>query len=146
MPFIENVSRANLAEAYHFDPGPNSVLIMIVDPDMSFVKPKYPFGEIHKFKFLDEEKPGPQSICEAEAEAIADILKAALEKRSNVIVSCVAGLCRSGAVVQAGINLGFTDTEVSRSPNLRVKNLIEKALGLEVTGQVFVADKLVDFK
>jgi hypothetical protein len=52
-----------------------------------------------------------------------------LENRMNVVVHCVAGVCRSGAVCEIGVMLGFNDTEVFRSPNLLVKHRMMKALG-----------------
>jgi protein tyrosine phosphatase len=55
---------------------------------------------------------------------LAKILLEAKRDRSNVIVHCHAGVCRSGAVAQAGIDIGFQDTEVFRSPNLRVKKMV----------------------
>ena len=47
----------------------------------------------------------------------------------NVIVHCHAGVCRSGAVAEIGVMLGFNDTESFRSPNLLVKHKMMKALG-----------------
>ena len=47
----------------------------------------------------------------------------------NVIVHCVAGVCRSGAVCEIGVMMGFDDTEVFRSPNLLVKHKMMKVLG-----------------
>ena len=50
--------------------------------------------------------------------------------RSNVLVHCHAGICRSGAVVEVGSMIGFTPTERYRQPNLRVKRKMMKELGL----------------
>jgi hypothetical protein len=47
----------------------------------------------------------------------------------NVIVHCVAGVCRSGAVCEIGVMMGFDDTEAFRSPNLLVKHRMMKHLG-----------------
>jgi hypothetical protein len=47
----------------------------------------------------------------------------------NVVVHCHAGVCRSGAVCEIGVMLGFVDTEVFRAPNLLVKHRMMKALG-----------------
>ena len=47
----------------------------------------------------------------------------------NVVVHCVAGVCRSGAVCEIGVMMGFRDTEVFRSPNLLVKHKMMKVLG-----------------
>ena len=47
----------------------------------------------------------------------------------DVIVHCVAGVCRSGAVCEVGVMMGFDDTEDFRSPNLLVKHKMMKILG-----------------
>jgi hypothetical protein len=47
----------------------------------------------------------------------------------NVVVHCHAGVCRSGAVCEIGVMLGFNDTEAFRSPNLLVKHRMMRALG-----------------
>ena len=47
----------------------------------------------------------------------------------NVVVHCYAGICRSGAVCEVGVMMGFNDTERFRSPNLLVKHRMMKALG-----------------
>jgi predicted protein tyrosine phosphatase len=47
----------------------------------------------------------------------------------NVVVHCMAGLCRSGAVAEVGVMMGFDDTERFRSPNLMVKHSLMRALG-----------------
>lgn len=129
MNFIENVSMEAIKGALHFDPGPNSMLIQIVDPGHDFPIPKFPFKVIHKFKFWDEEEEVDGSISEGQALAIAKCLRAAKDHHMNVIVHCHAGLCRSGAVAECGIFIGFQDTEVKRIPNLLVKGKIMKQLG-----------------
>jgi hypothetical protein len=47
----------------------------------------------------------------------------------NVVVHCFAGICRSGAVCEVGVMMGFNDTERFRSPNLLVKHRMMKHLG-----------------
>jgi hypothetical protein len=47
----------------------------------------------------------------------------------NVVVHCFAGICRSGAVCEGGVMMGFNDTERYRSPNLLVKHRMMKVLG-----------------
>jgi hypothetical protein len=47
----------------------------------------------------------------------------------DVVVHCVAGVCRSGAVCEVGVMMGFNDTEVFRAPNLLVKHKMMKKLG-----------------
>ena len=48
----------------------------------------------------------------------------------NVVVHCHAGVCRSGAVAEVGIAMGFQDTGVFRAPNLMVKHKLLNALGM----------------
>jgi hypothetical protein len=57
------------------------------------------------------------------------LLQHALANRMNIVVHCVAGVCRSGAVCELGVMLGFTDCEGFRSPNLLVKHRKMRALG-----------------
>lgn len=128
--WIENTSLHGIMNGYHYDPGPNCMLIRIVDPDMKFPPPLYKFTEVYNFKFLDiEEDDSPYSISEEQAEVIVAALDKAIKNHMNVIVHCVAGICRSGAVVEAGIALGFQDTEVHRIPNVLVKKKLFDAIG-----------------
>lgn len=128
-PWIQNVSLANVRDGYHYDAGLNSVLIQIVDPAMEFPVPKEQFRSIHRFEFLDleEEDAVGLGFCEfkitdEQALGLTQILKQALDRGSNVVVHCVAGVCRSGAVAEVGIAMGFRDTESFRAPNLMVKH------------------------
>ena len=125
-PWIQNVSLSELICGKHDDPGLHSMLIQIVDPAMSFSKPKFKFSEIHKFKFmdLDDIDPGDDKhkITDQQATDIANLLQYALDNKMNVIVSCHAGLFRSGAITEVGVMLGFADTDKFRSANLLVKH------------------------
>lgn len=122
--FIENVSLAAIQRGEHFLPGCNAMLIQIVDPDMEFPIPKYEFKEIHQFKFLDIEDEDELAIQSNQAHQIAKLLVKAKENRMNIIVHCHAGVCRSGAIAECGVIIGFDDTEVYRQPNLRVKHMV----------------------
>lgn len=131
--WIQNVSLAGVACGHHYDAGSNSMLIQIVDPDMEFPVPKYGFKEVHQFKFLDvewEDAVDESMRCsQQQADDLVNLLQHALANRMNVIVHCVAGICRSGAVCEVGVMMGFDDTETFRSPNLLVKHRMMKALG-----------------
>ncbi len=127
MPFIQNVSFDDVRKAWHYDPNERGVLISIVDPDMEHPVPKYPFdpGLVFRFKFLDIEDDNKDAITKEQAESIWNILETAKNENRNVIVHCVAGICRSGAVAEAAIaGLGFQDTETRRIPNIRVKKFL----------------------
>ena len=64
-----------------------------------------------------------------QANELVRLLQHALENRMNVVVHCYAGVCRSGAVCELGVMMGFEDTGRFRSPNLCVKHRMMKALG-----------------
>jgi predicted protein tyrosine phosphatase len=111
------------------------MLIQIVDPAMEFPEPLpvYVFKETHQFEFLDlerDDKFGEElKITDLQAQELVRLLQHALDHRMNVIVHCVAGVCRSGAVCEVGVMLGFDDSEAFRSPNLLVKHKMMKVLG-----------------
>lgn len=129
MPFIKNISYAEVDEVRTGD-----VLIQIVDPCMEPPVPKlHTFKETHVFEFLDAEEgdiiDAEFKIQRAQAKAIIGILKSALDRDLNVVVHCVAGVCRSGAVTEVGVALGFKDTMRFRQPNLMVKHYLMRELG-----------------
>lgn len=132
-PWIQNVSLSDIPRGFHFDPGINAMLIQIVDPAMEFPTPKYQFREVHQFEFLDLEESDDFAeefkVTDEQAQQLVDLLKKALDNRMNVVVHCVAGVCRSGAVCEIGVMMGFRDPEVYRSPNLMVKHKMMKVLG-----------------
>lgn len=133
MPWIQNVSLGDIPKGHHVAVGENSMLIQIVDPGMEFPTPLHKFKETHQFNFLDLEVGdafGEEfKVTDVQAEQLVNLLKHALDKRMNVIVHCVAGVCRSGAVCEVGVMMGFQDTGDYRSPNLMVKHKMMKVLG-----------------
>ena len=134
MPWIENVSLSDIPKGRHHNAGENSMLIQIVDPGMEFPTPMHKFKETHQFQFSDVEENDQvleeEMRCSHEQAAeLVRLLQHALDKRMNVVVHCVAGVCRSGAVCELGVMMGFDDCEVFRSPNLLVKHRMMKHLG-----------------
>ena len=130
MPWIENVAAIDVSKGYHYDAGPNSMLISIADPAGWRPQAKFEFKERHDFEFLDAEDndgfPNEAKISDTQAQELVRLLKYALVNGMNVVVHCTAGICRSGAVVEIGVMLGFADTEKFRQPNLRVKHKMLK--------------------
>lgn len=62
------------------------------------------------------------------ASSIVDNLKAAVDNGIDVRVHCLAGLSRSGAIAQFGIDyLGFEDTHKARVPNSHVYQMMVEA-------------------
>lgn len=135
MPFIENCAADDIPKAFHHDPGPNSMLIQISDPGSWKPIPKHQFKEIWTFEFLDVEKndhvdDDAMRCSQQQADDLVNLLAYALENKMNVIVHCYAGICRSGAVCEVGVMMGFTSTGRYRQPNLLVKHRMMKTLGL----------------
>jgi hypothetical protein len=131
--WIQNVSMSDIRRGFHIDPGFNSMLIQIVDPSYEFPVPKYQFRETHQFEFLDAERddnfPDECKCTDEQAQELVRLLQHAQEQHMNVVVHCHAGVCRSGAVAELGVMMGFKDTDAFRSPNLLVKHKMMKALG-----------------
>lgn len=131
--FIENVSRDDVRKGWHFDAGSNSMLIQIVDPASGFPEPKHNFKEVHQFEFLDAEAtdgfPDECKCTDVDAQRLVKLLQRALDEHMNVVVHCHAGLCRSGAVVEVAVMMGFVNPERLRIPNLLVKHKMMKVLG-----------------
>jgi rhodanese-related sulfurtransferase len=134
MPWIQNLSLSDVRKGHHIRVGENSMLIQIVDPDLEHPEPIHNFNKIHQFKFLDIEENDEcidpnWKIQDEQAEQLVELLEHALDKRMDVVVHCVAGICRSGAVAEVGVMLGFDDAEAFRSPNLLVKHKMMRKLG-----------------
>ena len=127
--WIQNVALADIPKRHHIDAGENSMLIQIVDPCMEFPVPLHNFKEIHQFEFLDIEEEVDFAITDEQAAQLVALLQRAFDHRMNVVVHCHAGICRSGAVAEIGVMMGFQDAEAFRAPNLRVKHKMMQQLG-----------------
>ena len=134
MPFIENVAAADIPIRFHHDAGENSMLIQIMDTGTSWwPTPVHKFKEIHRFEFLDVEEKDHvndevMKISDEQAKQLVALLQHALDNKMNVVVHCYAGVCRSGAVCEVGVMMGFNDCERYRQPNLLVKHKMMKVL------------------
>ena len=132
--WIENISWHDVQKGRHHDCGANSMLIQIGDPGDPHPAPKHQFAEVHQFSFWDTESnvttfPENEKISDEQAAEIVALLKHAMGNNMNVIVHCVMGVCRSGAVADVGVAMGFQDAGNWRAPNLSVKHKMMKALG-----------------
>lgn len=136
-PWIENISLDDVRKGNHYDPGPNAMLIQIVDPGVEFPKPKHKeWRRIRQFFFLDVEDYElsgalyDAAITNEDAKGIAEALREAWDGGMNVVVHCHMGIARSGAVAEVGVMMGFRDTEKLRIPNLMVKKKLMEQLGM----------------
>jgi len=132
--WIRNVAAIDVAQNNFPDPGANSMLIQIADT----VSPWWPetqreFCEVHRFQFLDiedkDEGAEEHGITEQQAAELVKLLQHAKHNQMNVVVHCTAGICRSGAVTEVAVMLGFDDPGIFRNPNLRVKKKLMQQLG-----------------
>ena len=134
MPWIENVAAADVPTRYHHDAGENSMLISITDPASWRPEALHKFKERHDFEFLDVEEKDEvleeaMKCSQEQANELVRLLQHALDNKMNVVVHCFAGICRSGAVAEVGVMMGFSDVGRWRAPNLLVKSRMMKALG-----------------
>lgn len=136
MPWIQNVSMHSVLNGLHFFEPHKTVCIRIQDfGNTNFLPAKYhdEFVSVYTFNFDDNDDPDSVSnISVEQAKRIASILTECLEKGCNIVVSCHAGICRSKAVADIGVLLGFQDTEMHGIPNILVKNRLKEQLGLTV--------------
>jgi predicted protein tyrosine phosphatase len=133
-PWIENVAAADVPQGCHHDCGDNAMLIQIRDPHTNWwPAPKHSFREVHQFEFLDADWedgfPEADKIQQDQARALVDLLRHAQDQHMNVVVHCMAGVCRSGAVAEVGVMMGFRDVGRMRIPNVRVKTMMMRELG-----------------
>ena len=138
MNYIENISAISCQKGEHMDPAPNTMLIQIADPTGWMPTPKYAFRERYEFRFADVEV-GDEfeefGITDEDAAELVRLLQRALDNRMNVVVHCVAGICRSGAVVEVATMMGFADCRNYRQPNIMVKQKMMKVLGWTYGGE-----------
>lgn len=130
MPYIENVPQNAIMTGRHvLNPEHNpTILIQIGDTGMPFVTPRYDsyFLVKYQFNFLDISNPLlPEEygvITQDQADNLVKILDFALKNKYNVLVHCTAGICRSGAVTEVGVIMGFQAVHENRLPNVEVKS------------------------
>lgn len=132
MNYIENIAAIDCQAGNHMDPAPNTMLIQIADPTGWMPSPKYNFKEKHQFRFADVERGDPleeSGMTNQDAANMVFLLQHALKNKMNIVVHCVAGICRSGAVVEVAEMMGFAKCSNFRIPNLMVKHKMLNILG-----------------
>lgn len=132
---IQNVSYEDIEDQNYKFTKDNCALIQIVDADTEFPDPRDEFKNISRYIFADSEIGDPNhetsGITKSQAANIIRDLNWAKIHNMDVIVHCMAGLCRSGAVVEAAIAMGFEDPETFRAPNIAVAHMLMQELGLD---------------
>ncbi|UTS52074.1 hypothetical protein [Synechococcus phage BUCT-ZZ01] len=141
---IENLSMGDVSQGRYpsWCIQENTYLIQIQDGlSWTFVNAKNrgKFAGYSQFRFDDTDRHTDAfAISDKEAEKIAEILKDCAAKKLDILVHCHAGICRSGAVVEAAVAcLGYEDPKRYRNPNTLVKRKLFKALGHEYTESIY---------
>jgi hypothetical protein len=90
------------------------------------------------FTFDDADRGESNGITKLDAETIVEDLVFAKTNEMDVVVHCLAGISRSGAVVQFAVDyLGFEDPGTGRVPNSHVyQMLVEAYTGQSLEDQV----------
>lgn len=134
MPWIQNVAAVDIARGDHKHDLGHTVLIRIFDPASAYrPDPEKQFNAVYEFEFLDiEDSEHEFAITQEQADHLAGILRDSLAKEMNVVVHCYAGVCRSGAVCEVGVMIGYDDLKGYRQPNVLVKSRLMKSLGLNI--------------
>ncbi len=137
MPKIINISYAQAQSGDYPHPG-DSVLIQITDPGTPAPTTAHKYLAKHHFQFHDADDNNGAGefpyvpkvlIKDEQAKQIVEILRNAIDNDANVVVHCHAGICRSGAVCEVGVMMGFDDPERVRLPNRLVKYKLMRELG-----------------
>lgn len=128
-----NISRG-MAENFGWVVDNRSWMISIYSSNSTPANITAPFGKIFPYQFDDIVKfeDGYRRMTFDQATEIAKIIMDAKECGADLWVHCDAGVCRSGAIVEAAKLVGFYhDTEVSNEhmPNEFVFKAVRKALG-----------------
>lgn len=134
MPTIQHISLADYQQQRH---APAQVAIRIADTNALFGV-NHPDQMAHRFIFADANEGESGVILAEQADKIVAILQEAKANNHDVVVHCVAGISRSGAVAQFAIDyLGFEDYyAISGQKCTRIPNLaVSKALRLAYQGE-----------
>ena len=125
----------SFARAEEFVPPPDSWIISIANPNGAVSKLKgYPSLLQAVFHDISEPQPGFRAISDEDAECIASFIQRAKEENKNLYVHCSVGVCRSGAIVEVLLALGWEiDPKClcpERKPNMLVYDKVRRACGL----------------
>lgn len=137
---VNNISRAS-AESFPYQVDRRDWLLSIYSTGSQPATITAPFGRVVAMQFDDivTLEHGYRRISADQAHEIARLIKSGMAEGVRCLwVHCDAGICRSGAVVEAAMLLGCTtDEEVSneRIANRFVFNAVRRALGLVHSGE-----------
>ena len=127
-PWILNTAKDNLNNIKN-----GNILIQIENAVGEFMQPTAVYNSIFRFRFYGgrNNPSGVLNITDEQAQQLVAILKSALRRNQNVVVQCVSGSVRSGAVTQAGIDYGFQECNTNRDPSKLVYEKMVNYLSLD---------------
>lgn len=142
----ENVSGLDVLQGNHISVHCSpTYLIQISDVCKRQPIPKYEedFKCILCLNFDDvEDENNKFCISDNQAQQIADFILKAKADNADIVVHCLAGICRSGAVVEAAMSVGYTDAvNRLRIPNTLVKRKVMQCLGTYITPKTSMFSK-----
>lgn len=127
MPFISNVSKDNVSRG-HYAKSDNMLMIRIDhDNDFPPVMGSIP-KHVEYFNFLDIDQYDKDLtgglFSKADCERIVNIFKKCIEEDMDIVVHCLMGVSRSGAIADVASSLGFNITRDSqyRIPNAYIRS------------------------
>lgn len=113
--------------------------LIVIDDPVNQQRLKFPFRSwmhrdtiVRHFSFADCNRNEPDYMSASDLIDITEIIKKTKEEGKDLIVSCIAGLSRSGAIVQAAIDYGFKDAGNHRKPNVDILVDIKNELGISI--------------
>ena len=132
MPCVQNVSFDDVKQDKFNLKDRNTLLISITDNDMPY--PTHlgvDFWSAVYYQFLDVDSPQyKQAISEGQAKGIIQWLEFAKRHNKDVLVHCMMGVNRSGAVREVAEILGFEVIGQKQGYNAYVKTKLMQAAGL----------------
>ena len=132
MPYVQNVSFDDVKKLIIHNDCSNTFLISITDNDMPYpTHLGFDFGLAVYYQFLDVDGPEyKQAISDAQARGIVQWLEFAKRHNKDVLVHCMMGVNRSGAVREVAEILGFEVIGQKQGYNAYVKTKLIQAAGL----------------
>lgn len=133
MLYVQNVSFDEVKKLIVHNNCSNTLLISITDNDMDypFFLNRGNFWSAVYYQFLDVDGPQyKQAISDGQAKGIIHWLEFAKRHNKDVLVHCMMGINRSGAVREVAEILGFEVIGQKQGYNAYVKTKLIQAAGL----------------
>lgn len=130
-PWAVNISNESLSIGHYPRSVKPIVLVQINDssalPDLSAISND--FAIIYQLEVnAAVAEDDSSAFTEYKASDIAEIIKFAKSNNYSIVTACPDGIGRSGAIVQAAVDYGFSQTDIYKDPNSLMYRMIKKEL------------------